>query len=278
MISLNYVYYFYFVFILHGQDVWTYQCLKCATKFYDHLVTIDDLSSPTYDDCNIVNAFHGCYIQLDWFTDGTSELHYTTNPELPYDSILTIIERRVILDTNEYSTQRSIGYSCRSNRTACNTIDNLKRVMIAIKFPTDERIQRFDNLILPKESFNGSSCSQFSNMINCPQPDLIHCRQCMSVVQYSRYLDICSTCSMEKFQRNFFVYRTIISVNTPSRSERITMTCQRGNNCNSVKNIRRIKRILTIDFHSEKFSRSIAPSTTKSTVTLLFIVIVLNYF
>ncbi len=274
MIFINCISYFYFLLIFHVQYIWTYQCLQCATKVYNHLVTINNLSSPTEDDCNIVEAIHGCYINIDWLADGMSKVYYKTDPDLPYDSISAIIERQVILDKNEYSTRRSIGYSCRSNRTACNTIDDLKRAGISIEFPTDKQIRKFDSLIVPIKTFNGSLCSQFSNTINCPKPDLVHCRQCMSVLQH---LDICSTCSREKVTRNYFVYRTTVFLNTASRLERITIGCQKGNNCNSMKNMKRIQRMLTIELDSAKFYRSIA-SITKSTVILLLTVIFNGWF
>ncbi len=65
---------------------------------YKSFVAIDNLSSPTDDDCHVVKANHGCYIQLDWLVDGTSEVYYMTDPNLPYDSILAIIERQFIVD------------------------------------------------------------------------------------------------------------------------------------------------------------------------------------
>ena len=109
--SIKCIYYFSFLLIFHSQSIYSYQCLKCVTQVYDHLVTSDTLLSPTDDDCNIVTAIHSCYIHIDWLADGTSEVFYDIDPDLSDESILAVIERQVTLATNKYSTRRSIGYT-----------------------------------------------------------------------------------------------------------------------------------------------------------------------
>jgi hypothetical protein len=272
MLSINCIYYFCLLLIFHPEHIWTYQCLQCVTKVFNHLGTITNLPSPTEDDCNIVTTVHGCYIHINWLADGTSEVYYKTDLDLPYDSILTIIERQVTLDTGKYLTRRSVGYSCRSNRTACNTIDNLKRAIISITFPTNEQIEQFDPLIAPRKNFNGTFCSRISNMPNCLKSNLINCQQCISTVQFSKPLKIRSACRTKQVTRNSFIYRTIISLNMESQLERIIIGCQNRNVCNSMKNIKQMKRILTIKFDSKKFYRSTA-STMESTILLLLMIV-----
>jgi hypothetical protein len=36
-----------------------------SEMLYKSFVAIDNLSSPTDDDCHVVKAIHGCYIQFD---------------------------------------------------------------------------------------------------------------------------------------------------------------------------------------------------------------------
>jgi hypothetical protein len=277
MILTNGIYYFCLLLIFSTKNIWTYECLKCATEIFNHVITPDNISFPTEDDCNIVTAVHGCYVHIDWLADGTTQVYYEINPTLPYDSILIMVERQVILDTGVYSTRKSIGYSCRSNRTACNTIDNIKRIVNSLTFPTDEQKAQLDRLIAPTKNFNTTSCIQRSNMKNCPKMNLINCQQCMSIVQYTQPRNICSTCSTGKITRNFFIYHSIIFLNMISRSERVVIGCQKGNACNSMKNIEKIKQILTIELDLKKFYRS-TTSTTKTTAILLFMVVFIELF
>jgi len=274
---MNCSYYFYLLLIFYTKHIWTYVCLKCATDVFNHLVSSDNITFPTEDDCNVVTAAHGCYVQIDWLPDGTSTVSYTTNPTVPYDSILTMIERQVNLDTGEYSTGRSIGYSCRSTRTACNTIANIKRAINSITLPTDEQQEQLDTIIVPMNNFNGSSCSQGSNMTICPKISLETCQQCMSVAQFSQNMKICSTCSTGRITKNFYTYQSTILLNTKSRWEQVTIGCQKRNACNSMKNIEKIKQTLAIQLDFEKFHRSTA-STTKATAIRLFIIIFTKLF
>jgi hypothetical protein len=274
---MNCIYSFYLLLIFYTTHICTYRCLKCATEVFNHLVTSDNITFPTDDDCNVVRAAHGCYIHIDWLPDGTSEVSYTTNPPLPYDSILTKIERQVTLDTGEYSTGRSISYSCRSNGTACNTIANIKRAINSITFPTDEQQAQFDKIITPTKKFKSRSCSRGSNMTICPKINLKNCQQCMSVAQYSQSINTCSTCLSGKITKNFITYHSIILLDTTSRWEKVTIGCQKRNACNSMKNIQKIKRTLAIQLDFETFHRSTA-STTKATAILLFIIIFTKLF
>jgi len=268
MILINYIYYFCLLLIFYTKYIWTYQCLKCATEVFNHSLTVDTLPSPTEDDCNVVTAVHGCYVHIEWLADGTTEVYYKINPALPYNSILTMVEHQVTLDTDEYSSRKSIGYSCRSNRTACNTIDNIKRIINSTIFPTGKQKEELDSIIAPAKNFNITSCFQKSDRIHCPKTNLTNCQQCMSVVQYSKYIDICSTCSTGKITRNFFTYHSLILLNMASRWEKITVGCQNRNACNSMKTIEQIRQILTATLNLEKFYRSTA-STTKVTAILL---------
>ncbi len=275
---MNCIYTFYLLLIFYTKHISAYRCLKCATEVFNHLVSSDNITFPTEDDCNVVTAVHGCYVHINWLPDGTSEVSYKTNPPLPCDSILTKIERQVNLDTGEYSTGRSISYSCRSNGTACNTIANIKRAINSITFPTDEQQAQFDTIIAPTKNFNRRSCSQGSNMTICPNISLNNCQQCMSVAQFSQSMKICSTCSTGRITKNFFTYHTTILLSTKSRWEQVTIGCQKRNACNSMKNIEKIKHTLAIQLDFMKFHRSTASTTKATAIVLLFIIIFTKLF
>ncbi|CAF3676310.1 unnamed protein product [Rotaria socialis] len=249
--------------------VWTSQCHHCNAKTFNHLITIDDLPVATEDDCNVIRTTYGCSIHIDWLADGTTEVYYDIKPSLPYGSILTITEHQVDFDTGNYSTRRSIYYSCKSKTTACNTIADLQRAINAIEFPTDEQIEQFNALIAPTQDFDGSSCFQLSNATSCSTTNWTNCRQCMITGHYSEQLDVCSTCRPKRHTRNFFSFETTFLLKEKSQSERIKIVCQGRNNCNSLENIERIRRKLPTQLDFMKFYRSTA-STMKLTFAFLF--------
>jgi hypothetical protein len=277
MTLINYIYYFYVLIIFHTRCIWTYQCHQCNTKHYNYRVTINSLPSPTEDDCNVVLTNYSCYVHVDWMADGTSEVYYRIDPTLPYDSIVAITERQVNLNTGKYSTRRSVGYSCRPNKTACNTIDDLKRVINSVTFPTDEQIRQLDTLIAPTKNFNSSSCLLVSSMGNCPEFNLTNCQRCLSAVLYYKHVDMCATCPAQKPIRNYFSYDTAFLLNTRSQIEIIKIGCQTPNACNSLKNMELIKRMLPPKLDLKKLRRSTA-SSTKSTVIFLFIIAATKLF
>lgn len=267
------IYYFCLLIIFYINLIWTYQCLKCATEVFNHLVTPANLSFPTEDDCNIVHAVHGCYVHIDWQADGTTEVLYKTDPALPFDSILMIMERQVNVDTGVYSTRKSVSYTCRSTVSPCNTIDNIKRVANAITFPSSEQRAQLDSIISPTKRCNVSSCSNLSNMKNCPKTDLNNCQQCMSVVQYTQHRNICSTCSTGNVTKNYFAFQALISLNAGPQWERVILGCQRNDACNSMKNIEEIKQKLAITIDLKQFHRS-----TASTINVKIIFLLMTIF
>ena len=277
MALINYIAYSCVIILFHTAYIWTYQCHQCNAKHYNYQVTVNNIPSPTEDDCNVILTNHSCYVHVDWFGDGTSEVYYRIDPTLPYDTIIAVTERQVILNTGTYSTRRSIGYSCRSTKRACNTIDDLKRAIVSVTFPTDEQMQQLDTLITPTDDFNSSSCLQISSLGNCPKSNLTNCRRCMSTVLYSKFTDICASCPARRVFRNYFQYDTAFLINTGSQVEKIRIGCQTPNGCNSLENTEKIKRMLSAKLNLKKFYHSTA-STTKSTILFLFIIAVIKFF
>ncbi|UJR15502.1 hypothetical protein I4U23_002445 [Adineta vaga] len=269
MILSDFILYLSILFISYPKYIYAIQCHVCITKVFDHHIDSNNLPFPTEEDCHIVQAHFGCYIHIDWFDDGTSAINYNIDPPVPFNSITTVIERRMTINTGEYATRKSIRYGCKSNRTACNSIDHIKRAMNSVTFPSLEKIKQFDSLLISTKHFTASSCLQTSNMKNCSQTNLTNCQQCVSMIRYSDRMNVCSSCTSNIVKRNYFIYRTIFHINMVTRVEEITIGCQNGEPCNKRKNIDQIKQDLKITLNLLKFYRSIA-SAMKSTCLLLF--------
>lgn len=249
----------------------TYHCHVCSIHVIGYSASSHDLQSPMYDDCDIRSGTRSCYIRIDWLSDGTTEISYEINPLIPIGSIVISTRRHVDFRTGEYSTIQSIGYSCGSNRTSCNTVKNLKRILSAITLPTDQQLRRLDKFIYPMKTFNGSSCSMTSNRNHhCSIKNAIDCKQCVGgLVQHSAHSDWCSTCLTNKTNGNFIDYEVVISLGTNSQLEKINVLCQTHARCNSLENMNRIKEILAINFNSTKFFHSKASRTTLCTQILI---------
>ncbi|CAF2707197.1 unnamed protein product [Rotaria sp. Silwood2] len=274
MILFNYHYFYYYFglfLIVHARYLLAYKCHECNGMTFNYSITIDNIPSPTKDDCVIVTAENGCSVRIGWFDDGTSEVYYDADPELPFDSVVAKIERKVTIWSGEYVTNRFIGYNCKSaNTTPCNTVDNLKLAIISTILPTDEQIEKFDSLIVPTTEFFGSLCLQFSNMTNCPETNIPTCQQCINIVQYSEQLNICAMCPAGKAVTNFIDYYTTFFLNNQTHLDRITLTCRKYGACNSIANIERIKSTLVTKFDFDKVFRSTA-SIIKSSIIILFV-------
>ena len=263
---------FYILLILQVKSTQGYHCHVCSIHVIGYSASSHDLQSPMYDDCDIRSATHSCYIRIDWLSDGTTEISYETNSLIPIDSVVVSTRRHIDFHTGEYSTVQSIGYSCGSNRTSCNTVKTLKRILSAITLPIDQQLRRLDNFIYPMNAFNGSSCSMMTSNRNhhCSIKNSIDCKQCVgSVIQYLDHSDWCSTCLTNQTNGNFIDYEVVISLRTNSQLEKVNVVCQTHAHCNSLENMNRIKEILAIDFNPTKFFHSKASTTTMSTLVLI---------
>jgi len=279
MTLLNYYYYYFGLFlIIHPKYLLAYQCHQCNGIFLNYSVTIDNLPSPTASDCSIVTAKNSCFVRVGWFNDSTSEVYYNTDPGLPSDSVLATIERRVTAWSGEYLTRKFIGYACTpSNDTPCNTVENLKSVIISTTLPTNEQIQKFDTLIVPTTDFDGSTCSQVSNMTNCPGTNLASCQQCMGKLHHSQSIETCAMCPPGKAIANFLEYSTTFLLDNQTRSDTITLGCRKFGACNSLENLGQIKNTLVTEFDFHKFHNS-TTSMTKSSMIILFMIFLTEFF
>ncbi|CAF0975629.1 unnamed protein product [Rotaria sordida] len=274
MILFNY--YFELFLIVHARYLLAYKCHECQEMIFNYSITIDNIPSPTRDDCKIITAENGCSVYVGWFDDGTSAVYYDVDRDLPFDSVVAKTERKVTVWSGEYVTNRFISYNCKpSNITPCNTVDNIKLAIISTVFPTDEQIQKFDTLIVPTTEFYGSLCLQVSNMTYCPKTNILSCQQCIGIIQYFQQIDICAMCPAGKAVTNFLDYYTTFFLDNHTQLDRITLACRKYGACNSIENIKQIKNTLITKFDFDKFFQSTA-SIIKSTMIILFMMFVIG--
>jgi hypothetical protein len=245
---------------------------------FNYSITIDNIPFPTRDDCELVSAENSCSVRVAWFNDGSSEVYYSTDVPVPFDSVMATTERKVTTWSGEYVTHKFLIYSCKaSNTTPCNTVENLKRSIISTTFPTDDQIRQFDALIVPTTDFDGSLCSKLSNSTDCPETNLASCQQCMGIVQYSKQIDTCATCPAGKAITNFFDYETTFLLNDQTRLDVIRLGCRKYGACNSLENVGKIKNTLITQFNFDKFYSSTA-SIIIPTMIVLFMASISELF
>ena len=236
----------------------TYLCHQCNVVTYNYPVTIDTLPSPTEDACAVVSTIHGCSIHVTWNADGSSDVYYRLDPPSSVDNLFVVAEYQLDFSSGEHRTQRSIGYSCRSTTTPCNTIERLKRAMLSTKFPSDEQIRQFDSFIARQDTFDPKRCLQASNRTLCPRWNLGKCEQCIGIVDYREKIETCAMCSEGNATANFFDYSSTFLLHERKRLDRISVGCQ---GCHSLEMIDQLRQNLTIQVDFDRFLRSAAPRT-----------------
>lgn len=273
MTLLDYYSYLFLVLISYPRCIEAYQCHQCNAMTYNYPVTIDSLPSPTEDHCDVVSAIHGCYINVAWRADGTSEVYYRLDPALPFDCLFASVQRQLEFSTGKHKTERSIGYSCRSNTTPCNTIEQLKRAILSTQFPTNKQIRQFDSAIALNAVFDPQLCLLVSNRTLCPKSNLQNCEQCIGIVEYRHNVETCAMCSEKNATANFFDYSTTFFLRERNRLDRITVACQ---GCHSLNTSDEIRQKLTIRVDFGAFLRS-AASSTRLTSWILSVIVFARY-
>ena len=272
MSFFNIYVYFGFLLLFYTKYLLAYQCHDCTSMVFNYSITIDNLPSPTRDDCQIVSSISGCFVRVAWHNGQTSDVSYGANLGFPLDSVVVTTERQASILSNLYTTQKYISFICgSSDEIPCNTVENLKRTVISTTLPSDEQITQFNDLLIPTKAFNGSLCFDFSNMTDyCSATDPENCQQCLIAVEYTEEISVCAACPEGEANWNFFDYYTSFFLNNRTRLDRISFGCQKGDVCNSMKNMEEVKQTIMSKFDFDNFFYSTA-STTKPISILLLI-------
>ena len=252
--------YFGFLFVLQQTSLAAFPCHQCKAMIFNHSITIDEIPSPSSDDCTIITADNTCSVRISYYENGNSEVLYTTDLDLRADTISVQILRRVTTWSAAYDTRRYMIYTCQpSNSTPCNTEGNLKRSIASTIFPNDDQIRTFDTLIAPTTEFFGRQCYQDSNSTECVENNFDSCQQCWGIMQYSAQTTVCGMCPAGKALTNFIEYTSTFYLDNQTRSDTIKLGCRQFNACNSIENLERIRQILITEFDFDRFNTSTIP-------------------
>ncbi|UJR15504.1 hypothetical protein I4U23_002447 [Adineta vaga] len=273
--TLLHYYYLGFIFINYAKYLLALKCYECDGMIFNSSLTIDNIPSPTKDDCKIVSAELTCSVRIGWYKDRATEVYYGADTPLPIDSVVVKTERKVTTWSGEYETRRFIIYNCKAmNSTPCNTVENAKRAIASTTFPTEDQIDKFDSLIVPTTDFDGRSCLNYTNATDCRDINLVSCQQCVGIIEYSERQETCATCPANKATMNFFDYETTFFLTNRTHLDVIRLGCRKHGACNSIENINKIKDTLITDFDFGKFYYSTATLTKSNSITIILMFII----
>jgi hypothetical protein len=196
----------------------------------------------------------------------------------PIDSIVATVQYQLegeeLLKRLSYDVQ----LKCQSF-DGCNNENNLKKLLKSLEI--EERFEgQFDNLISSNQSFNNESikhCYFNRNSTNeCSPIDYSNCHRCQTSVHYlsSLIVDVCATCPTITKENNFLIRDKIfILTNRSEIVDRIQLSCQIGEHCNSMENINQIREysLIHFDFNEYFFSSS---SNISFSLQLFFLLII----
>jgi hypothetical protein len=253
-----------------------YDCHQCNAFVLNTPVTIDTIPKPDGPTCRIVPGKSGCYVRIGWLDDGTSEVYYSADPALLFDSVIIEIDRTIDLQSKLQIKHRSLGYACQSTAMPCNTPENFKRVLRSTTFPTEQKIQPFDQLIQPLSPFDGNQCSQESNIPVCLTTNITACEQCIGLAEYTNELNICGACPADRAVVNFLRVIAVFMLNNRTRKSFTQIACQQNGACNSRTNLEHIRQSLSFDFDFNTFNRATSSIYTWTSVIMPTIFILMR--
>jgi len=117
-------------------------CHQCEPMKLDYIVTVDNF--PSLGNCSVVTTERYCLAAIIWLLNGTSEvLYYPFNTSLTFERVNILVGRNAS-GAAQYSGERLIDYRCSSSDIPCDTPENLKRVLTATTFPSDDQINQLN--------------------------------------------------------------------------------------------------------------------------------------
>lgn len=272
MVFFSRYYFFSLLLIYLIKSLQANDCYECNVMHFHYPITADTLPSPDRSDCKIKSNDQRCYVGVTWYDDGTSLVAYSADVPFPTDNIL-INTRRSVNASNIYTTSRTLGYTClsdKANESPCNNVNMIRRSLIATTLPSEETSKSFDSLIARTVEFNSSLCLNYTNFTNnCDFYDIVDCQQCVTFVQYTQPSEVCATCPASGGYENSISLDTTIFLDNHTDFDIVSLLCQIDGGCNSIENANQIKQRFHSSFDYNKFFYSTA-STDKSTILILF--------
>jgi hypothetical protein len=197
------------------------------------------------------------------------------------DSILATVQYQLEGEELLKHLSYDVQLKCQSN-DECNNENNLKRLLKSMEI--EERFEgQFDNLIASNQSFNNESIKNCylnrNSSVECPSIDYSNCHRCQISVNYlpSSIIDVCATCPTLSKENNLLIRDKIFILTNRSKIiDRVELSCQNGEHCNSIENIEEIRKYSLIDFDfDEYFSSSCSNIFLSIEIIFLFIILIL---
>ncbi|CAF3794393.1 unnamed protein product [Rotaria sp. Silwood1] len=254
-----------FVLLLFSSPcfVFSLQCYISVIPFVlNYSVTADTL--PSFDNCSLVDTSGECTFTIIWLRNPISSMiifgyDSISNENISSsDSILASVQYQLEGDELNKRLSHDVQYICKSF-DGCNNGINLKRILKSIHI--EENFSgRFNFLIATNQSFNNQSINEcyFNRSSNdCLPIDYSNCRRCQISMNffYSSVNEICATCPRITPEFNSIKRNAIFIVNNRSQVvDRVQLSCQIGEHCNSIENVYQIRQASLIYFDFDRFS------------------------
>ena len=218
---------------------------------------------PSFDKCSLVDGCGECTSTILWLRNPESTfivLGYNSRSNkdsLSSDSIVASVQYQLEGEELDRRLSHNVQYRCQSV-DACNNRTNMKNILHSLhieeSFPG-----RFDSMIAANRSFNKQSIRQcyFNRTSNpCLPVDYADCQRCEIAVDFSNSAvnSICATCPTKTANFNSIKRNAIfIPSNRSQVLDRIRLSCQTGEHCNSMENVYQIRQYSSINFDFNKF-------------------------
>lgn len=248
-----------------------YRCHHCNSLVFGESINADNLPYPTDENCVVVRKLDACFIEINWFSDGTTGIHYELKSQIYDENVFVKVDRRFDLKTNRFLTEKTISYTCQSNKLACNTVDDLESVLRSVSLPQDFQISMFDQFLSKTAKFNKNHCRNESNSANCPLTQLDECQQCFAFAENHKINGTCASCVSDRVTSNFFVRSTRFFIQNRTRFDSTEISCQL---CHPKITIDQIQQQIQIGFD---FQRYFSSANSKSLSELCLFVSVLRF-
>jgi hypothetical protein len=243
-------------------------CTHC-----DHLIDLNYIITADYfpygilRGCAFLNSQQSCTIELQIDLDKNQTIMNVTGSQEYVETSIEVIETI----ENGLQHKRHLSFWCSDPHAACNTEHYLQRVLRSVSI--EGSFKELEPLLIPtNQTIDNSSCLVFSNTTasECQSECSDDNKACYieSLTNAEESFEVCARCSSMKdyhlmYSMTFFTGNLSI----PQSDHRV-LSCAVPQ-CNSIVNLERIGKLMTIDFNETTFfdvttTTVVVPTTTTS--------------
>jgi hypothetical protein len=233
-------------------------CYHCPDlRVYNYIMTLETVPNDLVNECSYQMSRRSCSIdvQID-FDKKKTTVNITSSTNYIETSINAVA-------TIEFGLKykKQISFWCSDPHGGCNDVAYLKRVFRSTTI--DGSFKELEPLLLPtNQTIDRNSCMLFSNTTatECPIECHEDSKACFisGITHTENSFEVCARCSpMNEYylthSKTFFINN--LSIRQPDNRRLLCSLPE----CNSIANLERIRKLVTIDFDPTKF---LDPSTT----------------